>query len=77
MLAYDYPLLGAFWTVSLVFLWAAWLFAAIWAFIDNFRRRDHSGWAKALWAIVIILLPYLGVFVYLVTRPVAVEGAYS
>jgi hypothetical protein len=69
MLAYDYPLLGAFWTITIFFMWAAWIFAVIWSFIDNFRRRDHSGWAKALWALVIILLPYIGVFIYLIARP--------
>ena len=62
MLAYDYPLLGVFWTMMFFFLWASWLFAAIWAFIDNFRRQDHSGLAKAAWAIFIILVPLLGVF---------------
>jgi hypothetical protein len=69
MLAYDYPLLGVFWTMTIFFMWAAWLFAAIWAFIDNFRRHDHSGLAKAVWAIVIILVPLFGVFVYVVSRP--------
>ena len=69
MLAYDYPLLGVFWTMTIFFMWAAWLFAAIWAFIDNFRRPDHSGVAKAVWAIVIILIPLFGVFVYVVSRP--------
>ena len=71
MLAYDYPLLGLFWTMSIFFLWAAWLFAAIWSFIDNFRRHDHGGFAKAAWAIFIILIPLLGVFVYIVVRPAA------
>ena len=69
MLAYDYPLMGLFWTMTIMFLWAMWLFAAIWAFIDNFRRHDHSGWAKALWALFIIVIPWLGVFVYIVARP--------
>jgi Phospholipase_D-nuclease N-terminal len=69
MLAYDYPLLGIFWTMTFFFLWAAWIFAVIWVFIDNFRRRDHSGWAKALWAILIIFLPVIGVFAYIIARP--------
>ena len=66
MLAYDFPLLDVFWTVTFFFIWGAWLFAAIWSFIDNFRRRDHSGWAKALWALVIIVFPFFGVFIYIV-----------
>jgi hypothetical protein len=69
MLAYDYPLLGLFWTMMIFFLWASWLFAAIWSFIDNFRRRDHSGWAKAVWAIFIVVIPLIGVFAYLLSRP--------
>ena len=69
MLAYDYPILGLFWTMTFFFLWAAWIFAVIWVFIDNFRRRDHPGWAKALWAIIIIFVPVIGVFAYLIARP--------
>jgi len=69
MLAYDYPILGAFWTMTFFFLWAAWIFAVIWVFIDNFRRHDHSGFAKAVWAIVIIFVPVIGVFAYIVSRP--------
>lgn len=74
MLAYDYPIMGAFWTMTIFFLWAAWLFAAIWSFIDNFRRHDHSGWAKAIWAIVIIVIPLIGVFAYVVSRPSPMSG---
>jgi predicted PurR-regulated permease PerM len=69
MLAYDYPLLGLFWTISLFFIWAAWIFTAIWVFIDNFRRHDHSGVAKALWFIAIIFVPVIGVFAYIISRP--------
>ena len=77
MLAYDYPILGLFWTMTIIFLWSMWLFAAIWAFIDNFRRDDHSGWAKAFWGLFIIAIPWLGVFAYLVSRPrVEVASAY-
>ena len=77
MLAYDYPILGLFWTMTIIFLWAMWLFAAIWSFIDNFRRDDHSGWAKASWALFIIAIPLLGVFAYLVSRPrTAMSSAY-
>ena len=74
MFGYDYPLLGVFWTITIVFFWAAWWFAVIWSFIDNFRRTDHSGWAKAIWAIVIILVPVLGVFAYIVSRPRAFDS---
>ena len=43
--------------------------------MDNFRRRDHSGWAKALWTIAIIFVPILGVFFYLIARPRDLEVA--
>ena len=75
MLAADYPLLNIFWTISIFFLWTMWIFVVIWVFMDNFRRRDHSGWAKALCTIVIIFVPLLGVFVYLIARPIDVEVA--
>ena len=74
MLAYDYPLLGVFWTVILFSLFFLWIFVVLWTFVDNFRRRDHSGWAKALWAIFILFMPILGVFVYLIARPADVEA---
>ncbi len=73
MLAYSYPLLSIFWTIIIFFFWLTVFFAVIWAFIDNFRRRDHSGWAKAVWALVIIILPLLGTLIYLIARPTEVE----
>ena len=73
MLAYDYPLLGVFWTITIFACWMIVVFAVIWAFIDNFRRHDHSGFAKAGWAFVIVILPLLGTLIYLIARPAAVE----
>ena len=69
MLAYDYPLLGAFWTIFLFSMFVLWIFIVIWVFIDNFRRKDHSGWAKALWFLFIVFVPVIGVLAYIVTRP--------
>ena len=60
MLAYTWPLLSLFWTFLIfagVFLM---VFFIIWCFVDNFRRRDHHGLAKAVWTIVILLIPVLG-----------------
>ena len=68
MLAYDYPLLGLFWTMLWVFLWVAWLFILFRVIIDIFRSHDMGGWGKALWAIFVVVLPFLGVFVYLIAR---------
>ena len=73
MLAYDYPLLGVFWTITIFALWMIVVFTVVWAFIDNFRRHDHSGFAKAGWALVIIILPLLGTLIYLIARPAAIE----
>lgn len=69
MLAYDYPLLGVFWTVVLFSVFFLWIFTVLWTFVDNFRRTDHSGWAKAGWFVLIVFLPILGVLAYLIARP--------
>ena len=66
--SYSYPLLGAFWTIFMIFLWVIWFWVLITIFIDIFRSRDLSGWTKALWFIFILLLPLLGVLVYLIAR---------
>jgi Phospholipase_D-nuclease N-terminal len=68
VLAADYPLLNAFWTMMIFFLWVLWFWLLITVFADLFRRPDMSGWVKALWAIFVIVLPYLGVFVYLIAN---------
>ena len=73
MIAYDYPLLGIFWSLLMLSLFVIWIFIVIWCFIDNFRRKDHSGFAKALWFVFIVFVPFIGIFVYLVTRPVMVD----
>ena len=69
MLAYDYPLLGIFWSLLLLFMFVMVGFVVIYTFIDNFRRADHSGLAKAGWALLIIVLPLLGALLYIVARP--------
>jgi hypothetical protein len=74
MLAYDFPLMGLFWSMMMLFFFVVVAFAVIWTFIDNFRRSDHGGWAKAAWALVIVVFPLLGTFVYIVARPVIIEG---
>jgi hypothetical protein len=54
-------------------LFVLWIFTVVWVFVDNFRRRDHGGWAKAVWFLFILFLPFLGVFVYLIARPADVD----
>jgi ABC-type multidrug transport system fused ATPase/permease subunit len=68
MLAYDYPLLGIFWTMLWFFLFFIWIWILITVFADIFRSHDIGGFAKALWVIFVIVLPFLGVFVYLIAR---------
>jgi ABC-type multidrug transport system fused ATPase/permease subunit len=66
--SYSYPLLGAFWTIFIIFLWVIWFWILITIIIDIFRSHDLSGWAKALWLIFILFLPLIGVLVYLIAR---------
>ena len=68
MLAYDYPLLGAMWTMFVFFLWIAWLFLLFKIFGDIFRSDDMGGGAKALWCIFVIIAPFLGTFIYIIVR---------
>ena len=57
-----------FWSMLWFFLFFIWIWMLIAVFGDIFRSRDLSGWGKALWTIFVIVLPYLGVFVYLIAR---------
>ena len=66
--SYSYPLLGAFWTICVIFLWVIWIWVLIWVFIDIFRSQDLSGWAKALWFLFVLFIPVIGVLVYLIAR---------
>jgi hypothetical protein len=68
MLAYDYPLLGLFWTFLFWFLWIAWILLVFRVIVDIFRSRDIGGVAKAFWALFVIVVPWLGVLVYLIAR---------
>jgi uncharacterized protein (DUF58 family) len=62
------PLLDLFWTMFVFFLWVAWFWLLISVFADIFRSDDLSGWGKAGWVLLTVLLPYLGVFIYLIAR---------
>jgi ABC-type multidrug transport system fused ATPase/permease subunit len=66
--SYSYPILGAFWTIFIIFLWVIWFWILITVFIDIFRSHDLSGWAKALWFIFVLFIPLIGVLVYLIAR---------
>ena len=64
----SYPLLNIFWTMLEFFLWVVWIWLLILVFIDIFRSHDLSGWAKALWVLFVVIIPFLGVLVYLIAR---------
>src|SRR3984885_5936986 len=68
MLAYDYPLGGVFLSMLYFFLFFIWIWILITVFMDIFRSPDLGGWFKALWCIFVIILPFLGVFIYLIAR---------
>ncbi len=68
MLSYDYPLGGFFWSMLIFFIWIIWFMLLFQVFIDIFRSKDLGGGAKALWVIFVIILPFLGIFVYLIAR---------
>jgi Short C-terminal domain/Phospholipase_D-nuclease N-terminal len=66
--ASSYPLLNLFWTMAEVFLWVMWICVLVMVFMDIFRSHDLSGWAKALWFLFVLVIPLIGVLVYLIAR---------
>ena len=68
MVAADYPFFDVMWSMLVFFLWIIWFWLLITVFGDIFRRHDISGWEKAAWLIFVIVLPYLGVFIYLIAQ---------
>jgi predicted PurR-regulated permease PerM len=66
--ATDYPLLNIFWTMLLLFVWIAWIWILFTIIIDLFRRHDIGGVAKALWLILLIVVPFFGVLVYVLAE---------
>ncbi|MEQ7006768.1 SHOCT domain-containing protein [Actinopolymorpha sp. B17G11] len=64
----DFPLLSAFLTMAFFFLWILWIFLLVKIIVDIFRSHDLGGWGKAGWLLFVIVLPFLGVFVYLIAR---------
>lgn len=68
VLATEYPFLDILWTMIIFFAWVAWLWIVITVFMDLFRRHDIGGWQKAAWVVFVIVLPFLGVLVYLIAQ---------
>jgi Phospholipase_D-nuclease N-terminal/Short C-terminal domain len=67
-IAADYPFLDVLWTMIIFFTWVVWIWIMVVILTDVFRRRDISGWGKALWVIFLIVLPFLGALVYLIAQ---------
>ena len=64
----DYPLLNVMWTMFAFFLWVLWFWLLITVLSDLFRRTDVSGWSKAGWTVLVLVVPFFGVFMYLITQ---------
>ena len=68
VLAADYPFLDVFWTMIIFFSWVVWIWMMILILSYIFRRHDIGGWSKALWIVFMIILPFIGVLVYLIAH---------
>jgi Phospholipase_D-nuclease N-terminal/Short C-terminal domain len=68
LLAADYPFLDVMWTMLVFFAWVIWFWILISILTDVYRRHDISGWGKAAWTIFLIVLPFLGVLIYMIAN---------
>jgi energy-coupling factor transporter transmembrane protein EcfT len=68
LVAADYPFLDVLWTMVIFFVWITWFWLLITVFGDVLRRHDLSGFAKVAWLFFVIVLPFLGVFIYLIAN---------
>jgi hypothetical protein len=67
-IASSYPFLDILWTTLIFFAWVLFIWIAITIFIDIFRRHDISGWGKAGWVILIVILPWIGILIYMIAN---------
>jgi hypothetical protein len=68
LIASSYPFLNILWTMLIFFAWVIWIWIAITVLIDVFRRHDISGWGKAAWTVFVVLIPWLGILIYLIAN---------
>ena len=68
LIAADYPFMDVLWSMIIFFFWVIWIWIVITVLIDVFRRHDIGGFAKALWVIFVVILPWLGVLIYLIVE---------
>jgi hypothetical protein len=67
-IAADYPFIDVLWTMIIFFFWVIWIWIVVTVLIDVFRRHDIGGFTKALWVIFVVILPWLGVLIYLIVE---------
>jgi Short C-terminal domain/Phospholipase_D-nuclease N-terminal len=67
-IAADYPFLDVLWSMIIFFTWVVWIWMMVIILSDVFRRRDLSGWGKAVWTVFLIVLPFIGVLTYLIVQ---------
>jgi len=67
-IAADYPFIDVFWSIIIFFFWVIWIWIVITVLVDVFRRHDIGGFAKALWVIFVVIVPWLGVLIYLIVE---------
>ena len=67
-IAADYPFMDVLWSMIIFFFWVIWIWIVITVLMDVFRRHDIGGWAKAAWVIFVVILPWLGVLIYLIAQ---------
>lgn len=68
LFAADYPFMDVFWSMIIFFFWVIWIWIVVTVLIDIFRRHDIGGWAKAAWVVFVVILPWLGVLIYLIAQ---------
>jgi hypothetical protein len=68
VIAATYPFLDVLWDILIFFTWVIFIWIAITVLIDVFRRHDISGWGKAAWVVVVVILPWIGVLAYLIVN---------
>ena len=68
VIAADYPFMDVLWSMIIFFFWVIWIWIVITVLMDVFRRHDIGGWAKAAWVIFVVVLPWLGVLIYLIVE---------
>jgi hypothetical protein len=68
VIAADYPFMDVLWSMIIFFFWVIWIWIVITVLVDVFRRHDIGGFAKAAWVIFVVVLPWLGVLVYLIAQ---------